>query len=296
MKNRMNWLRSTGIAVGCVTLIAFGLARADDAQPAASGATDQTVRGFTKPYTLAKPNASQYGTVMKLPVVEGQMVKAGDLLLQQDDREERADLAAKELEANSNVRVEASDADLKIKQVQLKRLKDLSVHGNANPYEVEEAESKAIAADAQAKIARLELEKAKQDAIRQRAKVDKMTLKSPITGRVEAIEVSVGDITDPQKPVMTLAQNDPLKVEFHLPVAQAAKLKMDQVVQVRYPNEDKWMEAAVKFKSPFADAASGTQKIGLELRNSENRDSGMEVEIRLPAGIGSAGNAAAAAR
>src|SRR6185436_15535248 len=113
--------------------------------------------------------------------------------------------------------------------------------------EVEEAKSKVIAADAQAKIARLELEKAKQEAIRQAAKVDKMTIKSPVTGRVEALDVTVGDITDPQKPVMTLVQNDPLKVEFYLPVGQAAKLKMDQVLQVRYPNEDKWKDAAGKF-------------------------------------------------
>jgi RND family efflux transporter MFP subunit len=290
MKNRMNWLRNTGIAVACVTLIAFGLARADNAAPAGTGVV---VQGTTKPYTHAKPNVSQYGTVMKLPVIEGQPVKEGAVLLQQDDREERAELARLQLEANSNVRVEASDADLKIKQVQLKRLKDLSVHGNANPYEVEEAESKVIAADAQAKIARLELDKAKQEAIRQAAKVDKMTIKSPVTGRVEALDVTVGDITDPQKPVMTLVQNDPLKVEFYLPVAQAAKLKMDQALQVRYPNEDKWMDAAVKFKSPFADAASGTQKIGLEMKNPENRDSGMEVQVRLPADVG---NAAAAAR
>ena len=293
MKNRMNWLRNTGIAVGCVTLIAFGLARADNAQPAS--ASEPTAQGFTKPYTHAKPNASQYGLVMKLPVKEGQAVKEGDILLQQDDREERAELARLQLEAETDVRIEASDADLKLKQAQLKRLQAMP-KGIASPFEMEEAESKVIAADAQAKLSRLQQKEDKQKAIGQAAKVDKMTIKSPITGRVEAIEVSVGDITDPQKPFMTLVQNDPLKVEFFLPVAQAAKLKMDQVLQVRYPNEDKWMDAAVKYKTPFADAASGMQKIGLEMRNPENRDSGMEVEIRLPAGIASAPNAAAAAR
>jgi len=278
MKNRMNWLRNAGIAVACVIVLAYGFARADNA--AAPGILEA---GTTKPYTHAKPNVSQYGTVMKMPVVEGQFIKQGDILLQQDDREERAELARLQLEANSNVRVEASDADLKIKQVQLDRAEELFRTHNASRFEVEEAKSKVIAADAQAKIARLELEKAKQEAIRQAAKVDKMTIKSPVTGRVEAIDVTVGDITDPQKPVMTLVQNDPLKVEFFLPVGQAARLKMDQVLQVRYPSEDKWMDAVVKFKSPMADAASGKQKIGLEMKNPEGRDSGMEVQVRLPA-------------
>src|SRR5439155_10120091 len=213
-------------------------------------------------------------------------VKAGDLLLRQDDRQERAELAMLQLEASSNVRVEAADADLKIKQVQLKRLQDLQAHGNANPYEVEEAQSKVIEADAQAKIARLNLEKAKREAEKQAFKVDQMTVKSPVNGRVETVDVEVGDTTDPQKPTMTIVQNDPLKVEFYLPVAQAAKLKAGQTLQVRYPNEDQWLPATVDFKSPFADAASDTQKIGLLMKNTDGRDSGMQVQIRLPTDVG----------
>jgi RND family efflux transporter MFP subunit len=297
MKNRMTWLRSTAAAIACVITIAYGFAGAQNAAVPAAAADGVVIQGTTKPYTHAKPNVSQYGTVLKLPVVEGQIIKQGDLLLQQDDREEKAELARLQLEANSNVRVDASDADLKIKKVQLERAQELFKSHNASRFEVEEAESKVIAAKAQADIARLELEKAKQEAIRQAAKVDKMTIKSPVTGRVEALDVTVGDITDPQKPVMTLVQNDPLKIEFYLPVAQAAKLKMDQALQLRYPSEDKWMEAVVKFKSPMADAASGQQKIGLDMRNPENRDSGMEVQVKLPAdAAAAAGNAAAAAR
>jgi len=293
MKNRMTRLRSTAAAVLCVITIAYAYARAQVAVPAAAADGAMVVQGTTKPYAHAKPNVSQYGTVLKLPIKEGDAIKEGQVLLQQDDREEKAELARLQLEADSNVRVEASDADLKIKQVQLERSQELFKSHNASRFEVEEAESKVIAAKAQADIARLELAKAKQEAVRQAAKVDKMTVKSTINGRVEALDVVAGDITDPQKPVMTLVQNDPLKVEFYLPVGQAAKLKMSQVLQVRYPSEDKWMDAAVKFKSPMADAASGTQKIGLEMRNPENRDSGMEVQVRLPA---DAGNAAALAR
>ena len=294
MRNRQTALRRSVIAVAavCVTLLAAGLSRGQNAGAPAGGAV--VVQGTTTPFTHAKPSVNQYGTVLKLPVKRGQQVKEGDLLLQQDDREERAELARLELEASSNVRVEASDADLKIKQVQLARVEELFRTRNASSFEVEEARSKVIAADAQAKIARLELEKAKQEAIRQRAKVDKMSLTSKSSGRIEAIDVELGDICDPQKPVMTIVQNDPLKVDFYLPVNQAAKLKLGDKLQVRYPTEDKWTEAAVDFKSPFADAASGTQKIGLSMKNPEGRDSGMEVQVRLPAEAG--GNAAAAAR
>jgi len=279
-------LRPTGLVVACITLLAYGLARADD------GATGGTViQGTTKPFSHNRPGVNIYGTVLKLPVKEGQVVKEGDLLLQQDDRQERAELEKLQLEADSNVRVEAADADLKIKQIQLKRFQELQARGNASASEVEEAQSKAIGADATAKVARLDSEKAKRDAKKQSFKVEQMTIKSPVNGRVEAIEVAVGDVCDPQKPVMTVVQNDPLKVEFYLPVSQASKLKMGQTLAVRYPNEDKWTEAAVDFKSPFADAASDTQKIGLLMKNPEGRDSGMQVQVRLPADIGPAASA-----
>ena len=43
---------------------------------------------------------------------------------------------------------------------------------------------------------------------------------------VEQIDVSVGEVTDPQKPVLTVVQNDPLWVEFHLTTSQSRKLKV----------------------------------------------------------------------
>jgi RND family efflux transporter MFP subunit len=222
------------------------------------------------------------GTVLELPVKEGQLVKKGDVLLRQDDRAERVELERLEKEANSTVRVEANAADLKIKQAQLKRYEELAKTGNATPTELEEAQSKVIYADAQTKVAQLEQEKAKLDAEKQRVRVDQMNIRSAYDGRVESIDVEVGDATDPQKPLMSIAQNDPLKVEFYLPIAQAKRLKMGEQVQVRYSDEEKWAPAAVTYKAPIADAASDTQKIGLEMKNADGHDAGIQVLVKLP--------------
>jgi len=115
-----------------------------------------------------------------------------------------------------------------------------------------------------------------------------MTIKSPVDGRVESIETSVGDITDPQRPVISVVQNDPLKVQFFLPIAQANKLKVGADAQVRYPGEATWFPGKVMVKSPLADPASDTQEIDIEMKNADQRDSGMQVQVRLPAEIGSA--------
>jgi RND family efflux transporter MFP subunit len=288
MNNRTNRLLRGGFAL----LLGVVLAPA----PAAWGQAQQSViSGVTKPYAHAKPGVNQFGTVLELPVKEGQVVHKGDVLLRQDDRQELAELKALELEASSTVRVDAAQADLKIKQVQLKRLQDLAKNGNANPTEVEEAQSKVIYGEAQVKIAQLELAKARAAAEKQRIKVEQMTVRSGFDGQIEQIDVVRGDVTDPQKPVMTLAQNDPLKVEFYLPIAQAKRLKMGQQVEVRYPDEEKWIAAKVTYMAPIADAASDTQKVGLEMKNVDGRASGMPVVVKLPpdvAGVAQLGAAA----
>lgn len=275
MINRTNRLRRAGIAVAALAL-SFGSAVA-----MAQTAPD-VVPGVTKPYAHPKPGVNGMGTVLELPVKEGQVVKKDDVLLRQDDRAEQVELQRLQKEAESNVRVEAAEADLKLKEAQYKREKDLLASGNSNPFAVEEAQSKWIYADAQAKVAKLEQEKAKLDAEKQRIKVDQMTIRSAYDGRVESIDVEVGDATDPQKPLMTIAQNDPLKIEFYLPTAQAKRLKMGQQLQVRYTDDENWMPAAVTYKAPIADAASDTQKIGLEMKNTDGHDSGMQVLVKLP--------------
>jgi RND family efflux transporter MFP subunit len=252
-------------------------------------ATDVTVGGITKPSIHSKLNFPQFGQVLEMPVKEGDTVKKGAVLLRQDDRQERALLEALRFEAESTVRIEAAEADLKIKQVQHKRLEELAKNNNANPTEVEEAWVKVVYADAQVKIARLENQKAKQEFERQKIKVEEMSLVSDIEGTaiVETIDVQVGEVTDPQKPVMTIVKNDPLWVEFFLPTMQSSKLKVGQQLEVRYFGDNQqWQPAKIIYKAPVADAASDTQKMRLEMPNAQGIDTGLQVTIRLPANIG----------
>jgi multidrug efflux pump subunit AcrA (membrane-fusion protein) len=216
-----------------------------------------------------------------MPVKEGDTVKKGAVLLRQE-----------------TVRIEAAEADLKIKQVQHKRLEELAKNNNANPTEVEEAWVKVVYADAQVKIARLENQKAKQEFERQKIKVEEMSLVSDIEGTaiVETIDVQVGEVTDPQKPVMTIVKNDPLWVEFFLPTMQSSKLKVGQQLEVRYFGDNQqWQPAKIIYKAPVADAASDTQKMRLEVANKAMTDTGLQVVVRLPADIGPAAQPAAAA-
>jgi hypothetical protein len=55
------------------------------------------------------------------------------------------------------------------------------------------------------------------------------------------------------------------------------------------------MEAKVIYKTPFADPASGTQTVWLEMPNSEQRDAGRRVYVKVPEKLLSTGTGVAAA-
>ena len=75
------------------------------AQQAPAAPTDITVGGITKPSNHSKLNFPRFGQVLEMPVKEGDVVKKGDVLLSQDDRQERALLEGRRLEDEAHVRV-----------------------------------------------------------------------------------------------------------------------------------------------------------------------------------------------
>src|SRR5437016_5948193 len=144
---------SVAVALVALTLSCRAMGQLSPQQPSAGGSI---ITGITQPSVHAKLGLNQVGVVKTLPITEGQQIKKGDLLLQQDDGQEQAALEALDLEANSDVKIEAGKADLKMKQIQLQRYKDLQAKGSSNPSEVEEAEVKVVYAAAQVKVDELE--------------------------------------------------------------------------------------------------------------------------------------------
>src|SRR4029453_11940770 len=99
--------RVLGIAVAAIGVLAMSCSLWAQQQPQQATPGGVIVQGVTKPYIPAKPWFNSAGTVLEVPVVKGQTVKKGDVLIRQDDRMEKAELAKLEAEAKSMVRVEA---------------------------------------------------------------------------------------------------------------------------------------------------------------------------------------------
>jgi membrane fusion protein, multidrug efflux system len=152
--------------------------------------------------------------VTSISVKDGQMVRAGDLLLSLDDRGVQAQLARdKAILAKDSALLVGATADMN-------RAKDLA----AKQAGTQQAYDDALAAQQSAQ-ATVDSDKATVDADRLQLEFTKIT--APIDGRLGAVQVSVGDLVGggsssasggtPTAGLVTVTQVDPIEVIFHLP-------------------------------------------------------------------------------
>lgn len=248
-------------------------------------------RGVTKPKEEPKLVFVAPGVVRKINVKEGQIVKKDEVLAVQDDRDEagKVEVAKGEI-ASAQMQVEAAQADLDLKKVMLKRKEDIyaeQLKAGMSFTEVDEARVALKIADISIQFRQTELAKAKLQLLATEIQLEQRKLISPIDGVVVKIDVKVGEGSDLSRPVMQVVQVDMLTVEADIATTKAKALKVGDVIQVRYPDEDKWMPATITFMTKYANAASGTRKIKLELKNDADREAGLPVYVKLPDNLAS---------
>jgi RND family efflux transporter MFP subunit len=254
-------------------------------------AGDSILEGqHTEPSKHPKMSFAAPGIIASIPVKRGQAVHAGDVLLQEDDRMERAQLEALRGEAFSGLNVKYYQADYATKHAKYLRLKDLRDNNQAaSQSEVEEAKLDADEAFIRIDIEKQNLVQKQKEFDKQQYKVELMTLKAPFDGVIEKIDVEVGETVDPSKPAMTMAVNEPLWIKLPLPTDQAQKVKLGDAFEVTYTDGGGAQPAVVVARNPVADRASETQEVILEMKNPQGRDAGLKVQVKLPERIAAAG-------
>jgi len=248
---------------------------------------------FTEPSKRVELHFPEMGIVRKLHVKEGDFIKAGQLLMELDDDIEQAELKRLNEEAESNARIEYYEEDLTYKQLDLGRKLQANKNARTGSIAYTDSEIDLAKTDAAKAAKQIDVEKQnhRSDQIKrdqQQIKVNKMKLYAGFDGRVEKIMSWEGELgsVDKDKPAIILVQNDPCNVVINtLDSEQVAKLKKDDVIQVRYPGEQQWREAKVVFIAPVAAQDVHTQQVKLELPNPENRDTGKQIQVMLPAKI-----------
>ena len=255
--------------------------------------------GHTAPVEKREQNFDVPGVVDKVLVKEGDTVKAGQLIAQQNTSADEARLHSVQLVAASELEVEAEQAQLAKDQVDLVRKGELIKQAAIAPSEYEEAKLAVTIDQLKTDHAKEDHAKAQFDVAEQKAKIIQKQLFARVDGVVSQISTHEGELADTQHPAITIVKNDVLYVEVDLPADVVNRLKIAGLttpLPVRYIDEgDKavWHEAKIHFIKPEADAASNFVHLQLEMPNPDLRSAGLQVMVKLPdnvAGSGAAGS------
>ncbi|HEX8915132.1 MAG TPA: efflux RND transporter periplasmic adaptor subunit [Humisphaera sp.] len=248
-------------------------------------------RGVTKPVAEHKLVLPTQGVVRTFgkdasgsTLDEGSPVKKDQLLAILDDRAEQAQVKVAEAAvAAAKQQIEASKADLALKEHKLKM--KFTLYGAWDNLEVMEAKLERDIAIIAVAFRELEHTQELQKLEQAKTATEQKQLHSPIDGVIAKIDVHVGEGADLSKPAFLVIDNTTLYVEADVPTKTARLLEgRKEPVEVRYADEEQYMKAEVVFLSPYANAASNTRKVRLKMDNVAKREAGLPVFLKMPAG------------
>jgi len=272
------------VALALLTLGTFAIA----APESSTADRPLTYTGYTKPSEQRGLGFNGPGVVTKVQVKEGDHVKKGQLLAEQDTRAERADLGVLEAKAaEADVEIKAAEATLAEKKVVLQKQQRMAKANVANELEVMQAELDVQIEEFKLDFSKQEKAEKYLEVQAQKTKLELKQLIATTDGIVQQINVHEGELSanDPKTPVMTIVNNEPLFVEVDVPASVAKPLQVHEKLEVRYEDEpaNTWTPAEIIFLNPVANSTTRepTQRVRLQLDNPNHLRSGMNVVVKL---------------
>jgi membrane fusion protein (multidrug efflux system) len=181
------------------------------------------------------------GRVERIGFREGQAVGAGDVLIELDASILRAELAK-------------ARSDLTLARANHERAKALATRGMSTERSLDEARAALQAAEANHALAQARLEKA--------------TIKAPLSGVVGLRAVSVGAYVTPGERIVELADVDPLKVDFRLQELALPQLRRGQPIRVTVDAlPGKAFEGEIDAIDPLVDVAGRAIRLRARIPN-----------------------------
>src|SRR2546430_1833271 len=145
------------------------------------------------------------GTVARINFESGRAVHAGDILVELDTRQERAQLAA-------------AEAQRDLAGINFRRMQDLVDQGVISRMDYDRATAEQKQTDAN--VAEI------------RATIERKTIRAPFTGILGIRKVNLGQYLSAGNEVVSLQSLDPIYVNFSLPQQTAGQVRAGQGVRV----------------------------------------------------------------
>lgn len=232
------------------------------------------------------------GLIGKVYVQRGDPVKTGQVLVELESSAERSAVESAKFRAQMDGRIITSKNRLEYATKKFNRLNELQKQNYIPAQQRDEAEAEMRIASSDLRDAMENQELAKIEYQRAVNLLNLRTLRSPFNGVVVDRMLNPGDLAEAgtgRKPVLKLAQIDPLRVEVVLPLAAYGKLRVGMTGQVIPEGLGGRHAATITVVDRVFDAASGTFGVRLELPNHRRALPGgirCQVDFAALSGVG----------
>lgn len=242
------------------------------------------VEAFTEPYRDISVAASEMGTLSEVRVVEGAIVKQGDILAVMDDNVLRASLEVARRSMNTEGLLKSAQADLDMKTLEQEKLKQLRERDHASQQEVDRIQTEIRIAEARLLSVREDLEVKQLEFRRIESQLKQRQVIAPMDGVISELSREAGEFVSPSDPTIArLVQLDPLLIVFSVPLSQRNEVEKDQVVELKLGVDQIRAEGIVEYVSPTSDTSNSSVRVKVRLPNSDRQHQSGERAILVMA-------------
>lgn len=226
------------------------------------------IEGFTEPFRTVNVASPEQGIVASVEVRVGDRVQQGQVVARLDDELHAIMLGTARERKDACGRLESAQAELRLREFRLKKLKELRESGFGRKEEV----TRAIA---DFDVAQAELKAAREDAVDKQWQFKKIeaewrrrVIRAPLSGVVVARLKEAGEYVAPNEPnLVTIAELDPLLSKFSMKRSLARHIHAGDEVKVHFESIGKMVTGLVDVVSPVVDAQSGTIQVKVRIEN-----------------------------
>ncbi len=212
------------------------------------------------------------GVIASVHVQRGDVLRKGQVLVELQSAAEKQALESARFRSQMEGQITAARNRIDYSTKKLARLNDLLQQNYTSAQARDEAEAELRLAESELKLAIENRELARIEYKRTLEQFALRSLTSPFNGVVVDRLLNPGDLAESgsgRRPVLKIAQVDPLKVDVVLPAALFGQVKVGQRAQVVAAVGGGKHSASVRLVDRIIDAASGTFVARLELANPQ---------------------------
>ena len=242
----------------------------------------ETLDGVIEPFMTVELSSRIDGILEAVSVDVGDRIEKSQVVAKLESAAELAALEYARANASMNSQVRVQEVNLAYGRRQLERIKELQEKKLSSFQDYDTVKTDVQLTRYKLSQARENKNLAALDLKQAEALYNRHTIRSPIDGIVVDRFLNPGESVE-ERPIVKIAQINPLRIEVVAPVSLLGKIKIGQLAMVSPEMPvGGTHQATVKIVDPILDAASGTFRIRLEIPNEDaSLTSGLRCQVRF---------------